>query len=174
MRHLVSFGAGTGHRAPISGRQKSRAAAAIAAAGAAFIGTSIAGPPAASASPGEAVIVTATGVLSPLAAVLEVGGTVQTTFHIINGVEATIPAIAQPLLAALPGITVTPDASVSVQSTMDNSTGPHTPSDAFLAETGATRLAADGDTGQGTTVAVLDTGIDRLPDFSGRLAAGWT
>ena len=27
-------------------------------------------------------------------------------------------------------------------------------------------------TGQGVTVAVLDTGIDSLPDFSGRLAGG--
>jgi len=172
MRHFVSFGAGVGHRAPICDRKKSRACAAVAAAAAAFIGTSIAGAPAASASPGEAVIVTATGLLSPVTAVLEVGGTVQTTFHIINGVEATIPAIMEPVLAALPGISVTPDASVSVQSTMADSTGPHTPSDDFLAETGATRLAAGGDTGQGTTVAVLDTGIDKLPDFSGRLVGG--
>ena len=29
-----------------------------------------------------------------------------------------------------------------------------------------------GDTGQGVTVAVLDTGIDNLPDFSGRLVGG--
>jgi serine protease AprX len=60
---------------------------------------------------------------------------------------------------------------VSVQSTTE-STGPHTPSDAFLRETGAARLASGGDTGQGVTVAVLDTGIDNLPDFSGRLAGG--
>ena len=77
----------------------------------------------------------------------------------------------EPLLAALPGITVTPDVSVSVQSTTE-STGPHTPSDAFLPETGATQLASAGDTGQGVTVAVLDTGIDNLPDFSGRLVGG--
>ena len=77
----------------------------------------------------------------------------------------------EPLLAALPGITVTPDASVSVQSTPE-STGPHTPSDVFLQETGATRLASAGDTGQGVTVAVMDTGIDNLPDFSGRLIGG--
>jgi serine protease AprX len=41
-----------------------------------------------------------------------------------------------------------------------------------LQETGSTRLAAAGDTGQGVTVAVLDTGIDNLPDFSGRLVGG--
>ncbi len=52
------------------------------------------------------------------------------------------------------------------------STGPHAPSDEFLQQTGATQLASDGDTGQGVTVAVLDTGIDRLPDFAGRLIGG--
>ena len=76
------------------------------------------------------------------------------------------------LLNALPGISVTPDVSVNVQSATPESTGPHTPSDAFLQQTGATTLAADGDTGQGVTVAVLDTGIDNLPDFSGRLIGG--
>ncbi len=94
-----------------------------------------------------------------------------TPFHLIDGVEATIPTALEPVLATLPGITVTPDVSVSVQSTTE-STGPHTPSDAFLQQTGATQLAAAGDTGQGVTVAVLDTGIDNLPDFSGRLIGG--
>src|SRR6266487_151573 len=88
-----------------------------------------------------------------------------------GGVGALIPTASEPLLAALPGITVTPDASVSVKAAPE-STGPHTPSDAFLQETGSTRLAAGGDTGQGVTVAVLDTGIANLPDFSGRLVGG--
>ena len=171
MRHFVSFGGWVRHRAVLFSRGKTRIVAAGAAAVAAFAGTSVAGMQPASASSTEPVIVTATGVLSPVTAVLGVGGTVQQTFHIINGVEATIPAIEAPLLAALPGITVTPDATVNVQSTTD-STGPHTPSDDFLAETGATQLAANGDTGQGATVAVLDTGIDKLPDFSGRLVGG--
>ncbi|HEX3750190.1 MAG TPA: S8 family serine peptidase [Streptosporangiaceae bacterium] len=138
---------------------------------AALAGTSIAGAPAASAGQSETVIVTATGLLSPVTAVLRIGGTVLSQFHLINGVEAVIPTILEPVLDALPGITVTPDASVSVQSSTE-STGPHTPSDAFLPQTGATQLAASGDTGQGVTVAVLDTGIDNLPDFSGRLAGG--
>ncbi|HYS27920.1 MAG TPA: S8 family peptidase, partial [Candidatus Limnocylindria bacterium] len=131
----------------------------------------MAGVPAASASPSETVIVTADGLLSPAAAVLEVGGTVLTQYHLIDGVDALIPTAEEPLLAAMPGITVTPDVSVSVQSTTE-STGPHTPSDAFLQETGSTRSASGGDTGQGVTVAVLDTGIDNLPDFSGRLVGG--
>jgi serine protease AprX len=131
----------------------------------------MAGIPAASASQSETVIVTATGLLSPAVAVLEVGGTVVTQYHLIDGVDALIPTVAEPVLAALPGITVTPDISVSIPSTTE-STGSHTPSDAFLPETGATQLASGGDTGQGVTVAVLDTGIDNLPDFSGRLVGG--
>ena len=94
-------------------------------------------------------------------------GSVVTQFHLIDGVVATIPTAAQPLLSALPGITVTPDVSVAVQSANPDSTGPHTPSDAFIQQTGADQLAAAGDTGQGVTVAVLDTGIDNLPDFAG-------
>jgi hypothetical protein len=72
-----------------------------------------------------------------------------TQYHLIDGVDALIPTAAAPQLAALPGITVTPDVSVSVQSTPE-STGPHTPSDAFLQETGATRLASGGDTARGS------------------------
>jgi serine protease AprX len=171
MRHASSSGPGAGDRIRLARRKKGRSAAAGAAVVAALAGTSIVGVPAASASLSEAVIVTATGLLSPAAAVLEAGGTVLSQYHLINGVDASVLTAAEPLLAALPGITVTPDVSVSVQSTTE-STAPHAPSDAFLAETGATQLAAAGDTGQGVTVAVLDTGIDNLPDFSGRLAGG--
>ena len=138
---------------------------------AALAGSPMAGVPEASARTGETVIVTATGLLAPAAAVLGVGGTLLSQFHLIDGVEAVIPAVVEPVLAALPGITVTPDVSVSVQDTPE-STGPHTPSDVFLGQTGSTRLAAAGDTGRGATVAVLDTGIDNLPDFSGRLIGG--
>ena len=166
-----SSGAGVGYR----NRRvwyKCRIIAVGAALAAALAGTSMAGVPAASASATETVIVSSTGLLGAAEAVLEVNGTILTQYHLINAVDATIPTAAEPLLAALPGITVTPDASVSVQSTTPESTGPHTPSDVFLQETGATRLASAGDTGQGVTVAVLDTGIDNLPDFSGRLIGG--
>ena len=171
MWHSDSSGVGAGYRARLVLRNGGRRAAAVAAVLAALVGTSLASVPAASASQGETVIVTANGPLSPVAAVLGVGGTVLTQFHLINGVVASIPTTVESLLAALPGITVTPDASVSVQSTTE-STGPHTPSDAFLTQTGAGQLAAAGDTGQGVTVAVLDTGIDPLPDFAGRLIGG--
>ncbi len=171
MRHASSSSADSGYRNRLFWRKRSRIAAVSAAAAAALAATSIACAPAASASATETVIVTATGLLSPVAAVLEAGGAVLAQYHLIDGVEASIPTDAEPLLAALPGIGVTPDVSVSVQSATE-STGPHTPSDAFLPETGATRLASAGDTGQGVTVAVLDTGIDNLPDFAGRLVGG--
>ena len=140
------------------------------AAAAALAGTLVTGVPPASASLTETVIVTSTGLLSPLAAVLEVGGTVLVQYHLISAVDAVIPTLLEPVLAALPGITVTPDISIRLGSIP--STAPHAPSDAFLQQTGATRLAAGHDTGQGVTVAVLDTGIDNLPDFSGRLVGG--
>ena len=165
-----SSGAGVGYRNRRV-RYKCRIIAVGAVLAAALTGTSIAGVPAASASATETVIVTSTGLLSAAEAVLGVNGAILTQYHLINGVDATILTSAEPLLAALPGITVTPDASVTVQSAPE-STGPHTPSDAFLQETGATRLASAGDTGQGVTVAVMDTGIDNLPDFSGRLIGG--
>src|SRR5579862_4027984 len=166
-----SLGVAEGRRSRPAGRNKRRIATAGAAVVAVLAGTSLAGVPAASASPSETVIVTATGLLSPVAAVLGVGGTIVSQFHIIDGLEAVIPAAVEPVLAALPGIVVTPDVSVNVQDT-PVSTGPHTPSDAFLQQTGATQLAAAGDTGKGVTVAVMDTGIDNLPDFAGRLIGG--
>ena len=160
--------AGYGHRRVW---RKSRVIAVSAALAAALAGTSLAGVPAASASTTETVIVSSTGLLGAAQAVLGLGGSILTQFHLISAVQATISTAIEPLLDALPGITVTPDASVTVQSAPE-STRPHRPSDAFLPETGATRLAAAGDTGQGITVAVMDTGIDNLPDFSGRLIGG--
>ena len=170
MWRASSSGAGAGYwNRPV--RHKCRIIAVGATLAVALAGSSMAGVPAASASATETVIVTSTGLLGAAEAVLGLNGVILTAYHLIDAVDATIPTAVEPLLAALPGITVTPDASVSVQSTPE-STGPHTPSDVFLQETGATRLASTGDTGQGVTVAVMDTGIDNLPDFSGRLIGG--
>ncbi len=171
MRHSGSCSARGGDRARFARWTTGRTAAASAALIGALAGTAMTGAPAASASTTVTVIVTSTGLLSPVTAVLRVGGSILSQYHLINGVDAIVPALLEPVLAALPGITVTPDLSVSVQSA-PVSTGPHTPSDAFLQQTGATQLASAGDTGQGVTVAVLDTGIDNLPDFAGRLIGG--
>jgi serine protease AprX len=175
MPHIRSLGAIFGRRSGLARRKAHRTAVAGAAVVAALAGVPAVGAvgaaPAAAASSGETVIVTATGAVNAVTAVLGVGGSILTQYHLINAVEAVIPAILEPVLDALPGIVVTPDVSVNVQAA-PVSTGPHTPSDAFLPQSGATKLAAAGDTGQGTTVAVLDTGIDNLPDFSGRLIGG--
>ena len=99
----------------------------------------------------ETVIVTGSGLLAPVAAVAQIGGTVLNQFSIINGVEASIPTLLASTLAALPGITVTPDLTVSVQAT--TSAPPRAPSAVFPQETGAASLAAAGNTGAGVTVA---------------------
>src|SRR5215813_10439034 len=129
MWHNISFGINAGHRI----KQKGRVAAMATAAAATLVLTSLAGAPPASAGLTETVIVTTNGLLDPVAAVLQVGGTVLQQFHLINGVEAIVPKILEPLLDALPGVSVTPDLPVSVQSAPSppESTGPHTPSDAF-------------------------------------------
>lgn len=171
MWHVTVHSARGRHRARRTWRRV-RLAGASTAVAAALACTSLAAAPPASAGLTEDVIVTSTGPLSPVNAVLQVGGTVLQQFQLVNAVEALVPTLLEPVLAALPGITVTPNVSVSVQSSTQESTRPHTPSDAFLQQTGATQLAAAGDTGQGVTVAVLDTGIDQLPDFSGRLIGG--
>jgi serine protease AprX len=168
MRQSGSVNAGHVARAH---RKAGRLVATCAAIVTALAGLSVASAPPAAADLTEQVIVTSSGLLSPVSAVLDVGGTVLQQFHLIDGVLASILTVEEPLLASLPGITVTPNISVNVQS-VPTSTGPHTPSDAFLQETGATQLASSGDTGQGVTVAVLDTGIDNLPDFAGRLVGG--
>jgi serine protease AprX len=171
MWHNASFGLSAGRQTRPGLLRKIRIAASGAVTMAAFAGTMMASVPAASASTTEEVIVTSSGSLSAAQAVLNVGGTILTQYHIINGVDALIDPLEEPVLAAIPGIIVTPDISVNVQNTTE-STGPHTPSDVFLQETGSAQLAAAGDTGKGVTVAVLDTGIDNLPDFSGRLVGG--
>jgi serine protease AprX len=171
MRRTGSVGAQTGRGSRYRWWRRGRLAVTAAGVAGALAAASVVAAPPAAASATETVIVTSSGLLSPVSAVLGVLGNVLQQFHIIDGVEATIPTVLEPLLASLPGITVTPDVSVAVQS-VPESTGPHTPSDAFLQQTGASQLAGQGDTGQGVTVAVLDTGIDNLPDFSGRLIGG--
>ena len=103
MWHYVSFGAGVSSRTRRARRKKGRIAATAAILAATLAGTSLAGAPAASASPLDTVIVTATGLLSPVSAVLGVGGTILAQFHLINGVEALVPTALEPVLEALPG-----------------------------------------------------------------------
>ena len=95
-----------------------------------------------------------------------------------NGVEVRIPTWVANLLASL-GAQVTPNQPVSFSSAAapdglcPSSTTYSVPTGDFATDTGADRLAAAGDTGQGVTVAVLDTGINAsLPDLAGRVVGG--
>ena len=101
-----------------------------------------------------------------------VGGQVLSTLEPISAVSATLTSLQVSLLELLGGVTVTPDVSVDVQSTTASTTGSSAAADVFTQQTGATSLWAKKDTGSGINVAVLDTGIDPLPDFSGRLVGG--
>jgi hypothetical protein len=112
MWHYVSFGAGVSSRTRRARQKKGRMAAKAVILAATLAGTSVTAVPAASASPLDTVIVTATGLLNPVSAVLGVGGTILAQFHLINGVEALVPTALESVLGAIPGITVTPDAAV--------------------------------------------------------------
>ena len=167
-RH-VSFGTGVSSRAQRARRAKGRIAAAAALA-AALTATAVTGAPAASASPEDTVIVTATGLLSPVTAVLGLGGTILAQFHLINGVKALIPIALEPVLAALPGITVTPDAAVSVQS-VPESTGPHTPSDVSSRRPGRPSWRPRATPARGSR-SPCGHGDRQPADFSGGLLGG--
>ena len=118
MRKFSAPGVRAGYRQRSVWSNKGRIAAVSAVAAAALTATSMAGAPAASAGPTETVIVTSTGLLSPSTAVLQ---------RRRHGPDPVPPhqrgrghrsrRSCEPVLDALPGITVTPDATVSVQST---------------------------------------------------------
>ena len=118
-------------------------------------------------------IVGDTTVAAATSAVTSAGGQVTEPLTAANAVLAQLTPSEVTLLQAVPGVTVTPDVTVSVQD-FNGSTSdpPHTPSDAFLAQTGAPQVWSQGDNGSNVSVAVLDTGIDALPDFASRLVGG--
>jgi serine protease AprX len=129
--------------------------------------------PAASADTASPYIVATPGTLGSALAqsdVLSVGGQIVQALPAANGVEADLTSLEVAALSALAGVVVTPDVAVSVQGLPTGST--HPPSDAFLKQTGASDAWSQGATGAGVNVAVLDTGIDALPDFAGRLVGG--
>ena len=120
-------------------------------------------------------------------AVLPPGQEKKALFESINGFEAHLNQHWIDALTAA-GASVTPNAPVLLTGTANSTnstsstpgsatcpgpTDPSTPTGQFVSDTGADRLATAGDTGQGTTVAVLDTGVNgNLPDFQGRLVGG--
>jgi serine protease AprX len=101
-----------------------------------------------------------------------VGGKVLGTLDAADAVEATLTGVESAALSLLKGVVLTPNVGISVQSTEPPNVAARAPAAVFPEQSGATQLWADGDTGQGVNVAVLDTGIDQLPDFGSRLVGG--
>jgi len=102
--------------------------------------------------------------------VLAIGGTVLADLSVANGVAASLTPTEVSALQATVGVVVTNDFAVSVSSTTTSSS--RAPAAVFPQSTGAIQAWAAGDNGAGVGVAVVDTGIDNLPDFSGRLVGG--
>jgi serine protease AprX len=150
--------------------------------GAATLTASAAG---ASTTNTSAVIITGLDSTMVGAEVQAAQGTVSASFPDVGGVAATVTPAQAAALSADPTLTVTPNTAVSFgpASPSDQSATPSTssfsaanssrpPAAVFPQVTGATRLAGNGIDGTGVNVAVLDTGVDALPDFAGRLAGG--
>ncbi len=109
-------------------------------------------------------------VTNVLNAVAGAGAQPGTVLSFVDAVTAQLSPSQVSSLQSVPGIVVTPDVTVSVQG--NSGSGGRAPTDVFAAQSGATQLWGEGDTGGGVNVAVLDTGITPLPDFAGRLVDG--
>ena len=111
------------------------------------------------------------GALSSVtSAVTGVGSSANSDLSSVGVATAQLSQSQASSLAAVPGVTVTPNLTVKVQGTVGSSG--RAPAAVFPEQTGASQLWNQGDTGQGVNVAVLDTGITPLPDFAGRLVDG--
>lgn len=122
-------------------------------------------------------------------AITSAGGQ-NTTFLGVGSIASTqLSQMDASYLTAQPGIIEVPDAGVTIGQSGGSSGPPTTtsapastttlppdgataPPDVFEQQTGATQAWSQGDLGQGVTVAVLDTGIEGLPAFTGRLIGG--
>src|SRR3954464_6378208 len=106
----------------------------------------------------------------PEAAISSLGGTVTRDLPIVDGFAATIPATATAPLSDIPGIrAVTLDETLHPQGLLSGPTNKSPPKSAYIKEVRADSEWAAGVTGQGVTVALLDTGIANVPDLAGRV-----
>jgi serine protease AprX len=123
-----------------------------------------------SAGPTARYIVEGSSSASAAAGVASAGGRVLLSLPIVHGVDASLTAAEAETLGEQ-GLSVSPDLTVTVESSTGLS--PQTPSGVFTSVTGAATMWADGFTGSGVTVAVLDTGVDAaLPDLGSRVIGG--
>ena len=106
------------------------------------------------------------GALSSVtSAVTGVGSSANSDLSSVGAATAQLSQSQASSLAAVPGVTVTPNLTVKVQGSVGSSG--RAPAAVFPEQTGASQLWAQGDTGQGVNVAVLDTGIARCPTSPG-------
>jgi serine protease AprX len=102
------------------------------------------------------------------AAVRAAGGQVTRSLPIVGGVAADVPADQVAGLGRRAGVTgATPDDRVTLQASTSTST--HTVNAVVNREIGADELHAQGLTGRGVRVAVVDTGITEAADLRGRI-----
>ncbi|HUP84161.1 MAG TPA: S8 family serine peptidase [Acidimicrobiales bacterium] len=123
------------------------------------------------ASPVRVIVqATAAGVSSVARAVERIGGTVDRPLPLVDGFAATVPADGVATLEATPGVrAVTADRRVQFEElTYDDSTT----ASSFAKVSGATSSWTSGNLGAGIGVAVIDTGISSMNDFTGRLVFG--
>ncbi len=97
--------------------------------------------------------------------VTAVAGDVQQDVDAANAVVAEVTPNQLLGLQADPSLVVTPDVSVAMQDTPTTDTPTRAPADVYPDTTGASTLWNYGVKGNGVTVAVLDTGIQKLGDF---------
>jgi serine protease AprX len=103
------------------------------------------------------------------------GGQVVRDLPIVEGFEAVLtPASLQGLIETSGVRSVSMDGQVYVQSTTeDGSETATTPFDSsFVEQIGAEQLHAQGYTGAGVGIALIDTGVDEVADLAGRVVAG--
>jgi serine protease AprX len=106
----------------------------------------------------------------PEQAIADLGGTVTRDLSIIDGFAATIPASAIDDLDGLEGVrAVTLDAKMQSTSLLGGGSGSAPLKSVYPTEVRADDMWKAGYTGQGVTVAVVDTGIASVPDLAGRV-----
>jgi serine protease AprX len=129
-----------------------------------------AGAAARPAPPASPVIVQGYDAAATAAAVRSAGGRVTADLPLVHGVAADVTAATAARLATDPRVrAVTPDTEVRVSGLVDGTASPTTVKSVYRDEIGATALAAKGADGAGVRIALVDTGVNDVPDLAGRV-----
>ena len=107
-------------------------------------------------------------------AVRQAGGRVTAELPVVAGVAADVPQAALARHTADPRVrAVTPDSVVTMKAIIGGAeaTNPDTIKSVYREEIGATVLAAQGVRGRGVRVALVDTGVNEVPDLAGRIVS---